>query len=225
MQQPAYSAKGKTMTRLYAVADIHAGNRAFETIGAVIREHKPDALVVAGDMAGRAPWGKKSIIGRLAAMPIPVFVVRGNSDSKDMERIIHRSRNIKTLHLSSIKFGKAKLVGVSGALALPFASRVALRQKELFSALENMLGPDTILVAHPPPRGCRDRVLGRFSAGCGALAQLVEKSKPLLVLCGHIHEDTGTAFLGKTLVVNCALGRGCKGALVDIDPGLTVRML
>ncbi len=212
------------MTRLYAVADIHADHKAFETIGAVIRENKPDALIVAGDMAGRAPWGKKSVIGRLAALPIPVFAVRGNSDSKDMERIINRS-SIKSLHLSSIKFGKANLVGVSGTLALPFASRIALRQKELFSALENMVGPDTILVAHPPPRGCRDGVLGRFKAGCSALAKLVEKRKPLLVLCGHIHENTGTAFMGKTLVVNCALGRGCKGALVDVDPGLTVRML
>ncbi|MDI6797499.1 MAG: metallophosphoesterase [Desulfatibacillaceae bacterium] len=213
------------MTRLYAVADIHAGNRAFDTIRSVIMEHRPDALVVAGDMAGRSPWGKKSVIGRLCALPIPVFAVRGNSDSKDMERIIHRSSNIKSLHLSSIEFGRAKLVGVSGTLALPFASRIALGQKELFRALENMVGPDTILVAHPPPRGSRDRVLGRFSAGCGALAELVKKNQPLLVLCGHIHENTGTAFMGKTLVVNCALGHGCKGALVDIDPNLTVRML
>ena len=213
------------MTRLYAVADIHAGNRAFETIRSVIMEHRPDALVVAGDMAGHALWGKKSVIGRLAAMPIPVFAVRGNTDSKDMERIINRSSGIKSLHLSSIEFGKAKLVGVSGTLALPFASRIALRQRELFLALTNMVGPDTILVAHPPPRGCRDGVLGHFSAGCSALAELVERNQPLLVLCGHIHENTGTAFMGKTLVVNCALGRGCKGALVDIDPNLTVRML
>jgi Icc-related predicted phosphoesterase len=40
-----------------------------------------------------------------------------------------------------------------------------------------------------------------------------------VLLCGHIHERRGIAQLGRTLVVNCSVGRGGAGALVTIAPG------
>jgi len=37
------------------------------------------------------------------------------------------------------------------------------------------------------------------------------------VLCGHIHEDTGMAAVGDTLVINCSIADSQYGAIVDFD--------
>ena len=81
------------------------------------------------------------------------------------------------------------------------------------------MDPDTVMVAHPPPKGCCDRVGGKFSAGSKNLAGFVRTAQPGLVLCGHIHEQPGQAVLGRTVVVNCSMGRSSLGAVIDLEKG------
>ena len=42
-------------------------------------------------------------------------------------------------------------------------------------------------------------------------------AEPLLCICGHIHEMPGTEMHRKTLVINCSMGRGGGGALIEIS--------
>jgi Icc-related predicted phosphoesterase len=77
----------------------------------------------------------------------------------------------------------------------------------------------TIVVAHPPPRGCRDRVLGRWPAGSRGVSRLIRKTAPAVMVCGHIHEAAGVERLGDTLVVNCALGPDRLGAQIVLEDG------
>ncbi|HOO89504.1 MAG TPA: hypothetical protein PLA74_01645, partial [Syntrophales bacterium] len=58
-----------------------------------------------------------------------------------------------------------------------------------------------------------------FHAGSAGLCKVVEKCQPRLCICGHIHERPGWEHLGKTLVVNCNMGKGGGGALVTYDGG------
>lgn len=81
-----------------------------------------------------------------------------------------------------------------------------------------MLRTSSVLVTHPPPYGVRDRVLGRFHAGSRAVRRLVDLFSPALVICGHIHEQAGVETIGRTTVVNCAMGgRSGAGALISYD--------
>ena len=62
-----------------------------------------------------------------------------------------------------------------------------------------------ILVTHGPPRGgvggiCRDG----FDAGCEVLTERIKEVKPLVHICGHIHECYGVFALGDTLVINAS---------------------
>lgn len=64
-----------------------------------------------------------------------------------------------------------------------------------------------VLITHGPPLGRGDRVLWkrRNRAGCANLLhQIQTRIQPRLCVFGHIHEDAGTTFDGKTLYVNAA---------------------
>ena len=58
--------------------------------------------------------------------------------------------------------------------------------------------------------------------GSTAVRTFIEKNKPDVVVCGHIHEARGTDILGSTLMINC--GSAAQGNYAMIDIGNTVEM-
>jgi len=201
--------------RIYAAADLHGKHRNFKIVRAGLRLSRADAVVLAGDLLN---YGRgRPCLSMLENLSAPVFMVRGNSDPSGLDRWVAASRNVRSLDLKAVPFGDVDLTGISGTLPIPFHSRAGWREARRLKHLTALIHPRTILVAHPPPYGCRDQVLGRFSAGSRGLARLVRKSKPAVMLCGHIHEAAGTVCLDDTLVVNCALGAGRRGVLVVLE--------
>ena len=201
--------------RLYAAADLHGKRRHFETVKEGLRQSRADAVVLAGDILN---YGRgRPFLSILERLSRPVFIVRGNSDPFHLDRWAAASQNVHSLHLNAVPFNGIELVGISGTLPIPFRSRAGWREANRLKRLAGLTHTGSILVAHPPPYGCRDQVLGRFSAGSRGLARLVRESKPAVMFCGHIHEAAGTAPLGDTLVVNCALGADRHGVLVVLE--------
>ena len=69
-----------------------------------------------------------------------------------------------------------------------------------------------ILVVHSPPKGYVDDADGR-RLGSEAILAAIERTRPRLVLCGHIHQCWGCeATIGTTPVVNV----GPEGRVFDI---------
>jgi len=190
-----------------------------------ILKHQPDVLIAAGDITHfTRPY---PTIHQLNSMPVPVLAIRGNTDLARAEGLFERFSNISPLHLKKIILKSIHIVGLSGTLPLPFASRICLRENDTLQKIARMLKKDTVLVAHPPPWGLLDEVLGRFHAGSRGLKKIILSHQPRLVICGHIHERPGTAFIGDSQIVNCSMGRSGAGAIidVDVDHGLKVEMI
>lgn len=203
--------------RLYAAADLHGKFRHFATIHDKLRQIQADAVVLAGDILSyrrSRDWRRF-----LENLPVNVFFVRGNSDPAHLEQWARASRNVRSLHLAPVDLGRFDLVGVSGTLPLPFHSRTGWNETRVLRRLKPMVHSRAVLVAHPPPRGHCDRVLGRFHAGSRGLFRLIRETCPAVAICGHIHEAAGMDRIGDTLVVNCALGPGCCGAKIDLEEG------
>jgi len=194
---------------IYAVADIHG--RADR-----LRISHPDIVVLAGDVTGH----KNSLpfINQINALPVPVLAIRGNSDRKKVDRFIEASPTISSLHLKEVTIQEIPFIGISGTLPLPFSSRFCLREKNCIETIEPLTTRDSVLVVHPPPWGFLDEVLGRFHAGCRSLTSFISRAQPRLVICGHIHEGRGTASMGGSLIVNCSIGRGGAGTLIECHP-------
>lgn len=200
---------------IYAAADIHGHPQRFRCIERQIAAHRPDILVLAGDISRR--WQPEVMLDGLNRLDLPVLLIRGNSDSPNLAHLLHPFPHLRCVHLAMARCDGVEIVGVGGTLPLPFHSRLGLREAEAVTKVAGMLQAHSVLVVHPPPYGVRDRVLGKFHAGSRAVRRLVDRRSPALVICGHIHEQPGVETLGRTIVVNCALGRSSGGALIRYD--------
>jgi len=200
---------------IYAVADIHGRSDRLRAILANVALHQPDVLVMAGDIcAGRQPDILKELV---LGISVPILAIGGNSDGRRLNATPDRFANVRSLHLGRETLHGIEFVGISGTLPLPFHSRLGFREAGLEACAARLLSEHSVLVVHPPLYGTRDRVFGPFHAGSRAVARLVGRCSPRLVLCGHIHEQAGITSRDRTVVVNCAMGRRGQGALIRYD--------
>lgn len=203
--------------RIYAAADLHGRWRHVAALAEGLHRSRADVLVLAGDLL---QYGRgRGLLSALEAFPVPVLMVRGNSDPVFVERWAKAASNLRPLHRVSVAVKGFDFIGASGTVPIPFYSLAGWREPRILAHLAPMIHSRSILVAHPPPRGCCDRVLGRFHAGSRGIARLVLRTAPAVMICGHIHEAAGVDRLGTTLVVNCALGMGRRGALIVLEEG------
>ena len=211
--------------RIYAVADIHGKSEKLAFVREKIETLKPVALVVAGDITNY--FNADGVIGQLSSMPVPVLAIRGNTDLPKVDRLLEQYPNTSPLHLNDQTINGVKFTGVGGTIPVPFNSRISWREKGIFDRLARLVNEDSVVVVHCPPRGVLDQVLGRFHAGCHRLYQLIAQRQPRLVICGHIHESPGLAYIGRTPVTNACLSRTGNGAIIDLDAdgAVSVEML
>ena len=198
---------------IYAVSDIHGNPEKLSKIRRNVVEHNPDVLVVAGDLTSY--HGHRRVVSGLNDMGLPVLAVRGNSDLPVVDRLLRAFPRTDSLHLKETVLKGVRFTGVSGAIPVPFRTRLRWIERPVLEQMIGLVQEHSILVAHPPPWGTLDEVMGKFHAGCRGLEEIVRKRQPRMLICGHIHERPGTARLGKTLVVNCNMGRRRAGAMID----------
>jgi Icc-related predicted phosphoesterase len=207
----------KERMRIYAVADIHGKPDKIQKIKDVINQEKPDILVIAGDITNYLSPLK--ILKQLKNIPVPILCVRGNSDLKPLEGHLQSQKNTVLLTHVPVSYRAYSFLGLSGTIPLPFLSKIGFQEKKRLDCLKPMITKKTILVVHPPPRGVCDKVGNKFNAGSFCLKRFIESHSPLMVLCGHIHEQAGYQWLKKTLVINCAMNKKYSGVIIDYGNG------
>lgn len=176
---------------ILAVADLHGRRAAVRSLQQAAQEHQPDVIVLAGDIT---TFGSKAEVRRiLDSLPGDVLAIPGNMDgSATLEAIREgRARDLTT-----------EAVEVSGVL---------------FSGQPDRRDRCDVLVIHEPPKGILDDVGGGRHIGEATHLAAMRQIRPRLVLCGHVHESPGIARLGETTVVNCTVGSGGRGALIEIE--------
>jgi Icc-related predicted phosphoesterase len=180
------------MVRLLAVADIHSRSADLQAITEAVNRHAPDVTIVAGDLTN---YGDAAEIQRvLDRVPGRVLAIPGNLDvRRAFEAGIAKS------HAESLIGRQVEIHGV--AIAGP----------------SNRLAACDVLVVHEPPQGILDDVGGGRHIGSQVHLEALRRRQPKVLLCGHCHESPGAFTYGSTTVVNCTLGSGGRGALVEMD--------
>lgn len=201
--------------RIYAVADIHADPERIDKIRSVTASCQPDVLVAAGDIINYIFPSKT--LRQLNDLPVPVLMVRGNSDPGYVDKYVKQYANLNSLNLKQVIINSVPFSGLSGTIPLPFRNRVGFSEKRLMDQIASMIHPQTVLVAHTPPYGCLDQVAGRFHSGSKMIRRLVKEKQPRMMICGHIHEAAGIEAVGRTIVVNCSLPKNGQGMMIELE--------
>ena len=206
---------------LLALSDLHADEELLDRLRAASVRNKYDAVLFCGDITNRGPVSYAE--EALSLFP-RTFAVHGNMDTPD---VIARMREMGvSVHGKKVKLGEWNLVGLGGSNPTPFGTPSEMSEEDI-SSLLSRAGVDefSIVLSHPPPYGLFDEVGNGMHVGSKAVRKMVEGKRPILVICGHVHEHEGQEILGETLVVKLGPAEKMRGAEITIDEGISVKFI
>ncbi len=187
--------------KLLLFSDLHQDAAAARRL--VQRSLHVDVAIGAGDFAnGR--HGLDTCLDVLRAIAVPTVLVAGNNEStEELAAACRDWPQAHVLHGSGVSIGGVTFYGLGGGVPVtPFGPWSYDFTEDQATALLAGCPAGCVLVTHSPPRGAVDVSRGR-SLGSAAIRQAVLQKKPILVVCGHIHNCAGqTARLGDSPVVN-----------------------
>jgi Icc-related predicted phosphoesterase len=199
--------------QLLLFSDLHSD---FRTASKLIEISKDvDIVVGAGDFCiGRR--GLEKIINTMAQINKPTVLVPGNSESyNELKKACRLWKSALVLHGTQVTIDGITFFGIGGGIPItPFGSwSYDFSEDEAFELLRDC-PPGCILISHSPPKGVLDLSSDGRSLGSHAVRETVNKKKPGLVVCGHIHGSSGqTHRLGKITVINA----GPRGIIHEYD--------
>jgi Icc-related predicted phosphoesterase len=187
--------------RLLLCSDVHCDHAAARNL--VERSAKADVLVVAGDLAVMRT-GLRKTVDALATARVPTVLVAGNGESyEELADACASWPEARVLHGTGCEIEGVSFWGLGGAVPVtPFGPwSYDLSEDEAAELLAECPGGG-VLVTHSPPLGHVDLAGGKH-LGSRAVLAAVERAKPALVVCGHIHGCwTEESRIGDTRIVN-----------------------
>ena len=196
--------------RLLAFSDLHRDHDQAEKLTELARD--ADVVIAAGDFASQR-IGLAGVIDVLRAITTPTVLVPGNAETDSaLWRACAGWESATVLHGEGTAIGDVQFFGLGGAVPpTPLPWSFDLDEDEAAAKLEAC--PDgAVLVVHSPPKGYVDEVRGKHY-GSEAILRTIERARPALAVCGHIHQSWGReAMIGPTRVVNV----GPEGMFFDV---------
>lgn len=196
--------------KVFVFSDTHRDFKRLREIVAL----DADRFVCAGDISNFGSGIDESgeILGPLSSR---LLILPGNNETHADVQKLCRRYGFVDFHGQTLQFSSHVLAGLGYSTPTPFGTPGEMDESEFerlllkFEGLQNL-----ILITHGPPHGTDlDRVWGMRHVGCRAIREFVLREKPLLNLCGHIHETEGVvAKLGSTDCQNV----GKRGRLLEL---------
>lgn len=186
--------------RLLAFSDLHRDRRRAERLAELARD--ADVVIGAGDFAS-IRLGLERTLEPFLGLDTPAVLVPGNNESDSaLWRACADWSAARVLHGEGTEIDGVQFFGLGGGVPVtPFPWSFDLNEDEAAAKLETC--PEgAVLVSHSPPKGYVDEAHGRH-LGSEAVLRAIERKRPRLTVCGHIHQAWGQeAAVAGTSVVN-----------------------
>jgi Icc-related predicted phosphoesterase len=197
--------------RLLLFSDVHRDLSAVRSL--VEMSAGAEVAVCAGDLAVMRE-GLQEVVDVLSGMEIPSVLVAGNGESNtELVTACKSWPTAHVLHGSGIEIQGVQFWGLGGAIPVTRFGDWSFDLSE--DAGHELLVdcPDRgVLVSHSPPFGHVDGHEGQH-LGSRSVLDAIIRSKPMLVVCGHIHSCwREESAVGATRVINA----GPDGMIVEI---------
>lgn len=167
-----------------------------------------DAVLFAGDFAQfEHPETGTPALEKLCKKHETLFAVIGNCDEPSfLDEIESKDISVE----GSMVFHEGLVfAGSGGGSKFTGTTPNERTEEELVSDLsilnqeENQTWDNLILLIHNPPKDTKCDMIGNGAhVGSQQLREFIEKTKPLAVITGHIHESAAVDKIGDTVVIN-----------------------
>lgn len=170
-----------------AFSDLHCSREHAEAL--VEAAADVDLVIAAGDYANQHQ-GLSEAIAWLSEITTPTVLVPGNNETDDALREACSGWAAATvLHGQSTIVDGIELFGLgAGIPTTPWGWSFDLNEEQ---AAKRLTGApeEGVLVLHSPPKGHCDKSSDGRGLGSAAIYEAIERTRPRLAVCGHIHDS------------------------------------
>jgi uncharacterized protein len=169
-----------------------------------------DIVICAGDFTN---FGRNidQIIKDFLKFEKPVLIIPGNHEEGEDFKRFRKFKNLKFIHKSGFVLEDYLFVGYGGG---GFSERYRDFESIIPKIKLRKRDRKIILVTHAPVYGTTTDYLDHAGhVGSKSSVKFIKEINPLLVICGHIEENSGQIDnIGKTIIVN----PGSEGSILEI---------
>lgn len=199
--------------KILAAGDIHGDTGLAKKLAEKAKKENVDLVVLCGDLT-YAEHSTENIIGPFKKLNEKVLLIPGNHETMATADFLAELYDVKNIHGYSVKYKDVGIFGAGGANIGLFQ----MSEKEIYDTLKK--GFDSIrdldkkiMVTHVHPSGTKMEKFTKFFKGSDGIKKAVDKFKPDILLCSHVHEAEGIEEkIGNTRVINV----GKHGKIIEL---------
>jgi len=213
MEKQSKENKPEKKLKILAAGDIHGDTGLAEKLAQRAEKENVDLVILCGDLT-MMEQSTDNLVGPFVKRNKKVLLIPGNHETVATADFLAELYGVKNLHGYSVKYKDVGLFGCGGA-------NIGLHQLdegEIYDLLKKGFDKinylrKKILVSHVHPEGSKIGKFTKFFPGSTGVRKAIEKFKPDILLCSHVHEAEGIEEkIGTTKVINV----GKKGKIIEI---------
>lgn len=201
--------------KILAVGDLHGDSRQAFKLAEKAKREKVDLVILSGDLTF-AEANLDYLVGPFAKRKLDVFIIPGNHETFATANFLEKlySPQVKNIHGKGLMEKDIGIFGAGGANIGVFQ----LSEPEIYDKLKQGFDKikdikHKIMVTHVHPSGTLMEKLTTLVPGSESVRKAIERFKPDIAICSHVHEAEGIEEkVGKTRVINV----GRKGKIIVI---------
>ena len=199
--------------RILSAGDIHGDMNLAKKLAERAEKENVDLVILCGDIT-QFDKSTDNLIGPFVKKHKKVLLIPGNHDSFATADFLAQMYGIKNIHGYSVQYKDIGIFGCGGANI----GVAQLTEKEMYDLLKKGFDKvkflkKKIMVTHVHPSDTKMEKFSNFFPGSTGIRRAVEKFKPDILLCSHVHEAEGLEEkIGHTRVINV----GKAGKIIDI---------
>ena len=187
--------------KILAFSDLHSDKNKLKALIQKIEKENPDIIISAGDITNFSR-NLKEIISEFKKIKKILLIIPGNHETAKQIEEISDNKQIISIHKRSFE--------INNVIFLGYGTGGFSKKEEEFENISKRFiktikkGSKIVLITHAPPYGTKiDFIPGLNHCGCISYTNFIKENKPLLHICGHLHETWNTEDkIGNTLIIN-----------------------
>ncbi len=173
--------------KILAFVDLHGNNKALKEIKKKAKQ--ADMIACAGDIS-IFENGLDLLLLQINELNKPVLIIPGNhEDDKDLNELTKMFNNITDIHKKYYIKDNYLFLGYGGSGFSMVDKEFIKASKKLEKEVKKHKDKKIVLITHAPPYKTKlDDILGE-PCGNKSIKNFIVKTKPSLVISGHLHEN------------------------------------